>query len=387
MIVVTNMRTPSRFGRLLCAVWLLVVTGRALAQPAALSWTAVAPGVEHAHFKRDAPVEGSWNINVLRVDMRQARLDVIRARDTAIGLETVTSMAARTGAIAAVNGGYFRTNGDFLGDSTGTVQIDGVVWSEPDRGRAAVGIVRDGRSSRLIFGHVVWQASIEAGRAKRSVEGLNRARGPDDLVVFTPEFGASTITDRSGIEVVVRSGRVVAVLDDTGSTTIPRDGFIVSARGEAREWVRRSLRTGTRVRVRTTLQPADRWRSNPWTEAEDVLGAGPKLITAGRVDVTDVREKMIPAFATDLHPRTAIASLADGRALMLVADGRRPPERVGLALKELATILIELGAVDAINLDGGGSSAMVVKGTLVNFPSDAVGERPVSDAIVVRGPG
>ncbi len=387
MIVVTKMPTPTRFGRLLCASWLLAVTSTALAQPAALSWTAVAPGVEHAHFRRDAPNEGSWNINVLRVDIRQARLDVIRARDTAIGLETVTSIAARTGAIAAVNGGYFRTSGDFLGDSTGTLQIDGVVWSEPDRGRAAMGIVRDGRSSRLIFGHVVWQASIEAGRAKRPVEGVNRARGPDDLVVFTPEFGASTITDSSGIEVVVRSGRVVEMLDDTGSTTIPRDGFIVSARGEAREWVRRSLRKGTRVRVRTTLQPADRSRSNPWKEAEDILGAGPKLVTAGRVDVTDVREKMIPTFATDLHPRTAIASLADGRALLVVADGRRSPERVGLALEDLAKVLIELGAVDAINLDGGGSSAMVVKGTLVNFPSDAAGERPVSDAIVVRGPG
>jgi len=95
---------------------------------------------------------------------------------------------------------------------------------------------------------------------------------------------------------------------------------------------------------------------------------------------------MIPTFATDLHPRTAIASLADGRALLLVADGRRSPERVGLALEDLAKLLIELGAVDAINLDGGGSTAMVVKGTLVNFPTDPTGERPVSDAIVVRGP-
>jgi len=387
MIGVTDMRMPTRFWPFSLAVSLIALAAAAtLAQPAAPVWTTVAPGVEHAHFRREA-AEGSWNINVLRVDMTQARLDVIRARDTAIGLETVTSIAARTGAIAAINGGYFRTSGDFLGDSTGTLQIDRVVWSEPDRARASVGIVRQGRSSRLIFGHVVWQASIEAGRTKRSVEGLNRARGPNDLVVFTPEFGPSTITDDSGIEVVVRSGRVVDVLDNTGSTTIPRDGFIVSARGEAREWVRRSLRKGTRVRVRTTLQPADPSRSNPWAAAEDILGAGPRLVTAGRVDVTDVREKMISTFASDLHPRTAIASLADGRALLLVADGRRSPERVGLALDDLAKLLIELGAVDGINLDGGGSTAMVVKGTLVNYPTDPTGERPVSDAIVVRGPG
>jgi exopolysaccharide biosynthesis protein len=386
MIGVTNMRMPDRLAAF-CAFWLVVFTTSTIAQPAALPWTMVAPGVEHAHFRRAAPGEGSWNINVLRIDMRQARLDVVRARDTAIGLETVTSIAARTGAIAAVNGGYFRTSGDFLGDSTGALQIDGVVWSEPDRGRAAVGIVRTRRSSRLIYGHVVWQASIEAGRATRSVDGLNRARGPNDLIVFTPEFGPSTITDDTGIEVVVRSGRVAELLDNAGSTTIPRDGFIVSARGEAREWARRALTKGTRVRVRATLQPADAARPNPWADAEDILGAGPRLVTNGQVDVTDVREKMIPTFATELHPRTAIASLADGRALLLVADGRRSPERVGLALDDLAKLLIELGAVDAINLDGGGSTAMVVKGTVVNFPTDPTGERPVSDAIVVRGPG
>ncbi len=377
-----------RIATRLTTFWLFAIASVALsAQPASLSWTAVAPGVEHAHFRRDAPGEGFWNINVLRVDMTEARLDVIRARDTAIGLETVTSMAARTGAIAAVNGGYFRTSGDFLGDSTGTLQIDGVVWSEPDRGRASVGIVREGRSSRLIFGHVMWQASIEVGRQQRPVEGVNRARGPNDLVVFTPEFGAATITDDSGIEAVVRKDRVVEIHDDAGSTPIPQDGFIVSARGDARDWVRRALRKGTRVRVRTVLQPADPFRSNPWAAAEDILGAGPRLVTSGRVDVTDVREKMIPTFAPERHPRTAIAALADGRALLLVADGRRAPERVGLALEDLARLLIELGAVDAINLDGGGSTAMVVQGKLMNFPTDPTGERPVSDAIVVRGPG
>jgi exopolysaccharide biosynthesis protein len=93
---------------------------------------------------------------------------------------------------------------------------------------------------------------------------------------------------------------------------------------------------------------------------------------------------VLPAFRGETHPRTAIASLADGRALLLVADGRHPPERVGLALDDLARLLLELGAVDAINLDGGGSTTMVIKGSIVNVPSDAAGERPVSDAIVVR---
>ena len=131
------------------------------------------------------------------------------------------------------------------------------------------------------------------------------------------------------------------------------------------------------------LLPADRSSSTPWSAAEDVLAAGPKLVTNGRVDVTDQREKMLPMFATDLHPRTAMASLADGRALLLVVDGRQPGVSVGMSLHELAQLLIDMGATEAINLDGGGSTTMVVRGKIVNHPSDATGERPVSDAIVV----
>jgi hypothetical protein len=377
-----KMREPARISLFLLAFSLALTA--AAAQAPAVDWEPVADGIEHTHFTREAP-GGRWNINALRIDMRRARLDVVRARDQAVGLETVTSIAARTEAIAAVNGGYFRTSGDFLGDSTGTLQIDGAIWSEPDRGRSSVGIVRGRGSDRLLFGHVGWRATIRAGRDSRAVDGVNRARGPDDLVVFTPQFGAATITDATGVEVIVRKGRVTEIRDLAGATPIPPDGFIVSARGAAREWALGRLRKDTRVRVETRLQPVDASGNNPWAEVEDVLGAGPRVVTGGKVDVTDVREKMIPTFATDLHPRTAIASLDDGRALLLVADGRRPPERVGLALDDLARLLIELGARDAINLDGGGSTTMVVKGAVVNFPSDPTGERPVSDAIVVRG--
>ncbi len=122
---------------------------------------------------------------------------------------------------------------------------------------------------------------------------------------------------------------------------------------------------------------------NPWAKAEDVVGGGPKLVTDGKVDVTSEREQVPPAFVTETHPRTAIASLGDGRVLLLVADGRHPPERVGLGLPDLANLLIELGAREAINLDGGGSTTMVVNGAIVNRPSDKTGERPVSDAIVI----
>jgi hypothetical protein len=383
-----------------------------LAQSPQVEWRTVAPGVEHAQIVRKADesgaaaaaADGPWTINALRIDLALARLDVVHALDAAVGLETVSSMAERRGALAAINGGYFRTTGTFRGDSTGTLQIDGTLLSEPDRARAAVGFLRAGArpsagaasgagATQLIFGHVTWNATIDAGGRKRPLDGINRPRGADEMVLFTPAFHQTTLTDASGTEIVVRRGRVVEVREQTGSTPIPPDGFVLSVKGASREWAREHLRQRTRVSVSAALKPADASSTtdsttnsrgkNPWTAAEDVVGGGPKIVTAGRVDITLEREKVMPSFSTTRHPRTAIASLPGNKALLAVVDGRQPALSVGMSLDELARLMIELGAVEAINLDGGGSSTMTIGGKVVNHPSDVTGERPVSDAILV----
>jgi hypothetical protein len=222
------------------------------------------------------------------------------------------------------------------------------------------------------------------------LDGINRPRGADEMVLFTPAFHQTTLTDASGTEIVVRRGRVVEVREQAGSTPIPPDGFVLSAKGAAQRWAREHLRRRTRVNVSAALKPADASASvsasrdeNPWNAAEDVVGGGPKIVTAGRVDITLEREKVLPSFSTTRHPRTAIASLPGNRALLLVVDGRQPAISVGMSLDELARLLIELGAIEAINLDGGGSSTMAIDGKVVNHPSDVTGERPVSDAILV----
>ncbi|MGQ0736887.1 MAG: phosphodiester glycosidase family protein [Acidobacteriota bacterium] len=388
----SHARVSSRAVASTLSAWLLmalVAPAPAFAQPAAgVEWRVVAPGVELAEFGRYADRTGApagpWSIRALRLDLAVVRLDVVHALDAAVGLETVGSIAARHGAIAAVNGGYFVTTGTFRGDSTGALQVDGALLSEPDRGRSAVGFLRDGTSTQLIFGRLAWEAQIEADGRTRPLDGLNRPRGANEIVWFTPDFHRTTLTAPGGIEVVVRGGRVSEVHDGRGSTRIPSEGFVVSAAGSARQWVRETLVPDRPIRVTWSLKPVDHTSSGRWSAAEDVVGAGPMLVTNGRVDITIARERMQPSFSTDRHPRTAIATLPDGRALLLVVDGRQPLRSIGMTLDELAHLLVELGAIQAMNLDGGGSSAMVVQGKVVNHPSDAAGERPVSDAILVR---
>jgi exopolysaccharide biosynthesis protein len=121
--------------------------------------------------------------------------------------------------------------------------------------------------------------------------------------------------------------------------------------------------------------------------ASTILGCGPQLIKGGKIAITDKEEKMAAGFATDRHPRSAIARLDSGKLLLVTVDGRQPGISIGISLSMVADLLLEFGAVEAVNLDGGGSTTMFVHDRVVNQPSDQTGERPVSDAILIFSKG
>lgn len=221
-------------------------------------------------------------------------------------------------------------------------------------------------------------------QTKHDINGLNRPRGENELIVFTPEFHRTTLSDPGGLEIITRRGRVVELHDKKGSSVIPADGFVISTSGTAREWALKNLRRGARVQLNLNLSPVEAEQAASWKLATSVIGGGPQLIKEGRVEITNAAEEILPSFVSDLHPRTTIARLKSGQILLVTVDGRQPGASIGMSLTMLADLLIEFGAVEAINLDGGGSTAMVIRNKLVNKPSDAAGERPVSDAILVN---
>jgi hypothetical protein len=309
-------------------------------------------------------------------------IEIIHALDEAVGLETTSSMAARYGAIAAINGGYFRTTGTYRGDSMGALQLNGKLLSEPVEGRAAFGLIK--RDKRIIFGHLRFQAAIKVSKGgKLAVSGINRPRSAGELIIYTPEFHRTTLTTPDGIEAIVRKNRVVNIEDKRGSRLIPVDGYVISASGAAREWILKNLRTGARVELSASLVPVEAHLTELWKQACCIVGGGPQLIKERRIQITNEAEKIGEKFVTDRHPRTAIARLKSGKLLLVTVDGRQPEISVGMSLTELARLLLEFEADEAINLDGGGSTAMVVKDKLVNKPSDQTGERAVSDAILI----
>jgi len=343
----------------------------------------VAPGIERVEIRRGDFSAGlgpdRWIINVLVIDPSRTRLVLGRANDKLVGTETTSSMARRLGALAATNAGYFRTEGPYRGEPAGIVLRAGKLLSEPYRKRPGLAVSNKGERTRLAV--VDAEVRVEAVASKglrRRVDGVNRPRLGGELILFTPEFDRTTLTGPDGAEAVVDGDRVAAIVEGEGSSAIPRAGWVLSGNGAAAAWVRSSIKPGTRLELLTDVRLTPR----PTFTPEFVVGGGPRLVRAGR-PVAAGPEAGSPGFTDARHPRTAVGLRADGRVLLVTVDGRQPERSVGMTIAELSALLLELGAVEAVNMDGGGSTTMVAGGRVVNSPSDLTGERPVGDALLV----
>ena len=351
----------------------------------AQDWRTIADGVEHAQVRREFSGK-AVDIDLLRVDLKKVRLDVHHALDKAIGLETTSSIAKRKGAIAAINAGFFRLDKSvWAGDSGGILQVDGKLLSESHGMRIELLLGSKPERTEVFLARLGMEQQVKIGNEIFEAVGLNRERKESDLVIYTPEFDRSTLTDSMGVECVVLRSRIVDVRDRLGNSEIPAGGFVISASGNFRERVLKLVKKNMLVSLPTLgnaipnsvylalLKDKKNW---------DITNGVPQLIKDSKIDITWEQEKVSKSFVETRHPRTAAAKLKDGKFLMLTADGRSE-QSAGLDLYDLAKYMLELGAVDAMNLDGGGSTTMFLDGKVVNKPSDKEGERKIGDAIVV----
>lgn len=330
---------------------------------------------------------GPWDIHVLTASPNAVRVEVAHAYDAAIGLETTSGLARRRGALAAINGGYYLRTGILQGDALGVLQLNGTLVSEPDRGRAALGIVETETSTDFLFGRLRFRGELifEDGTLA-TVDGINRRRSTREIILYTPEFHRTTLTSPGGVEVVIVEERIVEIRAGQGSTVIPSRGVVLSLSPSRGTELSPRLRLGARLRIASSLVPSapnDPDESALWDDAGSIVGGGPLLLYNGRRLEDPEVESISRVFYLSRHPRTGVGVRADGTLLFVTVDGRQPLRSVGMSLPELTDLFIELGAVTALNLDGGGSTVMVVRDRVVNSPSDPTGERPSADAVLL----
>lgn len=295
-------------------------------------------------------------------------------------LETTSSMCRRVRCLIAVNGDFFSS-----GTPVGGVIALGRMLRSPNRRRPQIAIDADGR---LAVGALRWRGTVTStDLGELELDGVNVPRRRDQIILYTRSFGRSTRT-RGGVELglrlvpgggSVRLGqtsvlRLYRVTRGRGNLTIPPRGAVLAGHGRGALALMALWR-----RVRAGKASPDLLLRLESSEdvLESLAGKG-VLLRDGRIRV----RRGGSAFARGTHPRTVVGWNPKGDVWLVAIDGRRPGYSRGMSLRGAAVLLRRLGATEAVNLDGGGSTTFVVKGRVVNKPSGGR-ERPVANALVV----
>lgn len=338
---------------------------------------------------------GPWRVNVITIDPTVAtgRLTAAYGPDLA-QTETVREIAGYSGALAAVNASYFTFTADKLypGNPVGVGIYDGRLMSEPEPwAKAEVAMLMDDRTKSISFDRLSWRGSV-ANRdtgVGLELEHLNKPpvvpapcrklKKPTkcteigDVVQLMSGFSRTTPSGR-GVEVVLgRRGCVVRQAMQRGTVLKP----VQSSLQATGKQTRRLLKLTTKPACLDTVSMLSNSLGEP-------IEMGPWLSGVnGRFRLTIDGRAMFHRGTESFfrrHPRTMVGRTGTGAIVIATIDGRRTTS-VGATMVEAAKVAQALGMQDSMNLDGGGSTTMVVNGALANVPSGS-GERAVGDALV-----
>jgi hypothetical protein len=308
---------------------------------------------------------GTTAVHVLRVNPEDPDLEIrpVMASDMVIGKETTSIIATRHDAVAGINGGYFAGGGLPLG----MVVIDGKLISAPLPRRSVFAISREGKP--LIQPFDFQGRIVTSDNASLLISAVNRPPLAAGVAVYTPAYGP--LTPPFKLAAIVRNGVVVRLT--SGRILIPEDGYVLAVNESDAGLLLQHVQSGQRV-----------WMKLDFNQDLDVisaLGGGPRLVKDGVEFIPFDWEWFSDRLFQTRAPRTAIGITEAGKLLLVTVDGRSK-QNTGMTLRELARLMVKLGAHQAMNFDGGGSATMVVGGRIMNDPSDGR-ERPVSSALIV----
>lgn len=324
----------------------------------------VYPGIVHRQILDDGVLT-----NILSVKPDAVEIRPYRALGAAIGTEYLQSIALRNRAPIAINGGYYEMTGTFQGESVGALRIDGEWISEPEQGRGVVAFNHVNEKIETYIDRIMLLHEIEFSNGNTlEIDGINRGRTRNELILFRPRFHKTTLTMHDGVEVIVKNNKVIDILDRQGSNRIPKEGYILSANGRKRQLLLDNIVLGDTVTIQETVIPEMVGDSILWHKFTHIIGGGPLLIRNGVILETEMydREGFDRPFHSFWHPRTAVGKKADGTLLFVTITGADPRVRRGVMLHKLARLFQKWGATDAVNLDGGSSSMMIIKNRVVS---------------------
>lgn len=339
----------------------------------------VAPGIRRMDYRLMTNA-GPLVVHVVAIDPHEptVRLGAVVARDRMISSgETVSSMAARTGAVAGINADYFD-----IGNTNQPLNVvvrDGALLRTPSK-RVAIDVANGGNVG---IGYVAFSGTAAYGTVTMPLTGINEWPPQGGASLLTSAYGALTSPGANVVAATLAPVDVVAGMPGTyrvtavgppppGPVTAPLLGF-----GPAALKVAPPPQIGDTVALAFGTIP----------DASSLLaavGGGPLLVANGAA--VDDPFSPAPEERNVRFPVAGAAVEADGTLLMIVVDGRKTAVSIGLTRPEFGALMRGLGATSGLAFDSGGSATLVARAlgdagpSVINDPSDGR-ERPVADAL------
>ncbi len=323
--------------------------------------------VEYRHVSLDV---GGYKqeIFTLEFDPLDERIEFkpVLSYDNVFGFEMLSEICRRTGAYAAVNGGFFYE----FGDPVGMVSIDGKIFMASS-GYDPVFIVDD-RGAR--FESVTPDISFLYNGAGAVIDSINRTGKDGDIVLYTDAYGSTNRAKLINTSIRIENNTVTAMFRDTIQAPLKKDSYLISFYGK-KSSLPGSLGIKTGDKLDIAIKPE-------FSGKYQAYECGSMLVKGGK-NVAPGKDRWVGTLLNH-DPRTAIGVKADGRVVLIVVDGRQPGYSTGFTGNELADYLIGLGVKEAAMLDGGATSQIFVNGHIQNKPSYEGKERPVAGAFIVK---
>lgn len=326
-----------------------------------------------------------WSIHVLEIDLSNPHIKIesVKANNLKSGNERMSELAKQNTyknhiVVAAVNGDFYHKGG-----IPTNLQIrNGQIITMP----IPRTVIAFDNNNKPMMNAVSYSGKIFTDNYTYSISGVNIPRA-DNLVLYNKYYGESTSTNSGGREVLIQRINPWRVNDTVkcvvkkiqigiGNMEIPDTTFAVLSGERSSIEFTKHIRVGDTVKIVNSITPAI-------PRVNEAIGGFIQTVKEGKdfVDKSYVTENK-PGHALIRHPRTAVGFSQDSTKLFLVAVDGRQKHSAGMTLHELAEVMIKLGVYHGLNLDGGGSTTMVVKDIVVNIPSDGK-ERAVSNGLLI----
>ena len=303
-------------------------------------------------------------INVVEMNSKVASNYEVKPAIASVTLpnkRTVRNIAQRTNSIVAINGGFFKPQ---TGVPLGTLMIDKKIYTGPIYDRVALGIFKDGYD----VGRVQLDGKIIGNNQEIKIDNINQPRMLSSYILaYTRDWGKyAPVSPQYGVQLQIVGNKITAA--SANPLSIPENGYVL---------------VGPKSKL-GKLFGADyvdvEIKTNPkWENVQHIISGGPYLLKDNQIFIDMTAQKLQSIGGR--NPRTAIGYTEDNNLVLVAVDGREGSS-VGLTLVELAKLMKTLGCTNAINLDGGGSTVMYIKGQIVNHPHQP-GGIALSNALVI----